>query len=198
MRPFTPHNKNNMVAWMAAKCGPEDYGKIILYQFPKDKLIYGPAQIEARINQDPGISPQLTLWNQSGSRVNRGNQLVIPIEKSLIYVKPMYLQSETSQIPELTRVVVAYGDDLVMEPTLDAAIARIFGGSSTPSPEVAAPSSTAPSGTVSADARRLINQATQQFRRAKEAQRNGDWAEYGDQLRALEQTLKQLQQTGSR
>ena len=200
MRPFTPQNKSNMVAWMAAKCGPKDRGKTILYEFPKDKLIYGPAQIESRINQDTTISEQLTLWNQSGSRVNRGNQLVIPIEKSLIYVKPLYLQSETSEIPELKRVVVAYGEDLAMEPTLDAALARIFGGASAPSPEVGPPTPAAPGppGKTPAEVRRLINQAIGQYDRAKAAQQKGDWATYGEQVRALEQTLKQLQQTESR
>lgn len=197
MRPFTPRNKSNMVAWMAAKCGPTDYGKIILYDFPKDKLIYGPAQIEARINQEPTISQQLTLWNQSGSRVNRGNLLVIPIEKSLLYVKPLYLQSETSKIPELKRVVVSYGNQLAMEPTLDAALARIFGGGAAPSPTAAptatgAPApATAPS--TSTDVRKLINQAVDQYDRAQEAQRRGDWAGYGEQQRALDQTLRQLQ-----
>ena len=192
MRPFTPHNKSNMVAWMAAKCGPKDYGDTILYEFPKDKLIYGPAQIEARINQDSTISPQLTLWNQSGSRVNRGNLLVIPIEKSLVYVKPIYLQSETSQIPELKRVVVAYGDELVMEPTLDGAFASLFGGAAAPQPEIAAPSPTAPTAKTPSNVKALVDQAIGQFQRAKEAQRNGDWAAYGEQLKALEKTLNQL------
>jgi len=200
MRPFTPHKKNNMVAWMAAKCGPEDYGRIILYEFPKDKLIYGPAQIESRINQDPVISPQLTLWNQSGSRVNRGNQLVVPIEQSIIYVKPLYLQSETSQIPELKRVIVAYGDQLAMEPTLDAALARIFGGKleAPAAPGSRPPVPTAPAGKApTSELQRLINQAVTQLERAKELQRQGDWAGYGEQLRQLEQTLKKLrEQTG--
>lgn len=194
MRPFTPHGKDNMVAWMAAKCGPEDYGQIILYEFPKDKLIYGPAQIEARINQETSISQQLTLWNTSGSRVNRGNQLVIPIEKSLIYVKPLYLQSETSQIPELKRVIVAYGNQVAMEPTLDGALARIFGGGA-PSAAPTAPGVPAPATApgTSTDVRRLINQAVDQYNRAQDAQRKGDWAGYGEQTRALENTLKQLQ-----
>jgi uncharacterized protein len=193
MRPFTPHGKDNMVAWMAAKCDPDDYGKIILYEFPKDKLIYGPAQIEARINQEPAVSQQLTLWNQGGSRVNRGNQLVIPIEKSLIYVKPLYLQSETSQIPELKRVIVAYGNQLAMEPTLDAALARIFGGAApSAEPTAAAPTAAVAPGTP-AQVRKLINQAVDEYNRAQDAQRKGDWAGYGEQQRALEQTLKQLQ-----
>ncbi len=195
MRPFTPHNKSNMVAWMAAKCGPDEYGKIILYQFPKDKLIYGPAQIEARINQEPSISQEVTLWNQSGSRVNRGNLLVIPVEQGLIYVKPLYLQAETSQIPELKRVVVAYGDQVAMEPTLDGALARIFGGSgaSSSAPSTGSTTTAAPGTTI--DLRGLIDQAVQQYDGAQNAQKSGNWAGYGDQVKSLGQTLKQLQRT---
>ena len=195
MRPFTPHNKPNMVAWMAAKCGPEDYGDIILYEFPKNKLVYGPAQIESRINQDPAISPQLTLWNQAGSRVNRGNLLVIPIEQSFIYVKPLYLQSETSKIPELKRVIVAYGNELAMEPTLDAALARVFGGAAAPAPSVQpTPSALTPGQAPTSEVQRLANQAAAELQRAEELQRQGDWAGYGEQMKKLQQTLKQLQQ----
>ena len=197
MRPFTPHNKNNMVAWMAAKCGPEDYGKIVLYEFPKDKLVYGPSQIESRVNQDPAISSQLTLWNQVGSRVNRGNLLVIPIEKSLIYVEPLYLQAETSKIPELTRVIVAYGNRVVMELTLEAALTRIFGGKAAPAAP-SAPSVTVPSQAPSSEVQALANQAAQELQKAQELARNGDWAGYGDQLTKLQQTLKQLQQASQR
>ena len=199
MRPFTPHNKNNMVAWMAAKSGPQDYGRVILYEFPKDKLIYGPAQIESRINQDPTISPQLSLWDQSGSRVNRGNQLVIPIGQSIIYVKPLYLQSATSQIPELKRVIVAYGNELAMEPTLEAALARVFGAGAAPGVE-AMPSRVAagglPGAAPTAAQQRLIDQAWDQLERAKEAQQRGDWAAYGARLRELEETLRQLRRQG--
>jgi hypothetical protein len=199
MRPFTPHNKSNMVAWMAAKCGPENYGKIILYEFPKDKLIYGPAQIESRINQDPIISAQLTLWNQAGSRVYRGNQLVIPIEKSIVYVKPLYLQSETSKIPELKRVVVSYGNQVAMEQTLDAALIRIFGGKAAPAPAApSAPSVTAPPQAPGSQVQMLANQAAQELQKAQELARNGDWAGYGDQLTKLQQTLKQLQQASQK
>mgnify|MGYP000901790316 CR=1 FL=1 len=194
MLPFTPVNKDNMVAWIAARCDPADYGRMILYQFPKDKLVYGPAQIESRINQDPAISPQLTLWNQQGSQVNRGNLLVIPIDQSILYVKPIYLESQTSKIPELKRVVAAYGSQLVMEPTLDAAIARIFGGgvnlpqaSATPAAPLqqAAPS---PQGR----AQKLAERAIEEFRRAQEAQRKGDWAGYGEEIKRLERTLQEL------
>src|SRR5206468_137035 len=110
----------------AARCDPPDYGKLIVYQFPKDKLVYGPFQIEARINQNTDISQQLSLWNQLGSRVIRGNLLVIPIENSILYVTPLYLRAESGQLPELKRVIAAYGDRVVMEETLPAALAALF------------------------------------------------------------------------
>lgn len=198
MLPFTPINKDNMIAWMAAKCDPEVYGEMILYQFPKKELIYGPAQIESRVNQDPVISPQLTLWGQKGSRVNRGNLLVIPIEESIIYVEPLYLESETSKIPELKRVIVAYGNHIAMEQTLDDALERIFGGAAAGppgQPPRAGPAVAGPPGAgMTPEARRLINQAVTQFNRAEELQRQGDWAGYGEQLRRLEQTLVRLRQ----
>jgi uncharacterized membrane protein (UPF0182 family) len=201
MLPFTPVNKDNMIAWMAARCGPEDYGKIVLFSFPKEQLIFGPAQIESRINQDSTISEQLTLWGQIGSRVNRGNQLVIPIEKSILYVKPLYLESETSKIPELKRVIVAYGSEIAMEQTLEQALARVFGGGA-PAPEAAAPTTAAPRPPSAAPAagttRQLIDRAVSQFERAQELQRKGDWAGYGEEVRRLEQTLKQLQAQSGR
>ncbi len=199
MLPFTPANKDNMVAWMAAKCGPNEYGRMVLYHFPKDKWTSGPAQIESRINQDPLISQQLSLWNQRGSQVNRGNLLVIPIEKSLIYVEPLYLESETSKIPELKRVIVAYGDKISMEETLDGALGRIFGeGISTDSRERPAavggkPAvAEVPGVTQKPDVGKLTDQAISEYQRAKELQRKGDWAGYGQELNKLEGTLNRL------
>lgn len=199
MLPFTPINKDNMIAWMAAKCDPANYGEVVLYQFPKKELIFGPAQIESRINQDPVISPQLTLWSQSGSRVNRGNQLVIPIEQSIIYVKPLYLESETSKIPELKRVIVAYGNQIAMEQTLEASLQRIFGGRAAPREAVPRPAVPAgpPEKAPAPEIQRLINQAVTQFERAQELQRQGDWAGYGEQVRRLEQTLRQLRESAA-
>ena len=101
MQPFTPVNKNNMIAWMAGRSDGENYGELIVYNFPKDQLVYGPMQIESRIEQDTEISQLLTLWGQLGSRVIRGDLLVIPIENSILYVEPVYLQAETSELPEL-------------------------------------------------------------------------------------------------
>ncbi|MHB0912000.1 MAG: UPF0182 family membrane protein [Armatimonadota bacterium] len=193
MLPFTPTNKNNMIAWMAAKSGPEDYGKLTLYQFPRNELVQGPANIESRIRQDSSISPQLSLWDQRGSRVNWGNLLVIPIENSVLYVKPLYLESETSKIPELKRVVVAYGGRVVMEETLPAALSRIFGGAA---PEEERRPVQGPTAAPSGASQRLIDQANREFRQAEEAQRKGDWAAYGEHIRRLGETLRRLRQGG--
>jgi uncharacterized membrane protein (UPF0182 family) len=126
MLPFTPTNKNNMIAWMSAKCDPEEYGQIKVYKFPKERTIYGPMQIESRIDQNTDISQKLTLWGQMGSRVIRGNLMVIPIKDSLVYVEPIYLQATQSKFPELKRVIFSYGDKIVMAKTLDEAVTQVF------------------------------------------------------------------------
>jgi uncharacterized protein len=127
MLPMVPSQRENMIAWLAARCDPPDYCKLIVYEFPKEKLVYGPFQIEARLNQNTQISQQISLWNQMGSRVVRGNLLVVPIDNSILYVSPLYLRAETGQLPELKRVIAAYGDRVVMEETLPAALAALFG-----------------------------------------------------------------------
>ncbi len=126
LTPLTPTKRNNLVAWLAARSDGQNYGKLLLYQFPKQELVFGPGQIEARINQQPQISEQFSLWDQQGSRVIKGNLLVIPIEQSLLYVEPIYLEAEKNSLPTLIRVVVAYKDSIVMAPTLDQAIETIF------------------------------------------------------------------------
>ncbi len=125
--PFTPEGRNNMIAWMAARSDPEHYGELITYRLPKDRLIFGPAQIESRIDQDPEISRQLALWDQRGSRVIRGNLLVVPIENSFMYVEPVFLLADRDDIPQLQRVIVAVGDDISMQPTIQAAMIDLFG-----------------------------------------------------------------------
>ena len=183
-----------MVAWLAARCDQPGYGELIEYAFPKDRVIYGPQQIEARIDQDTVISQQLSLWNQMGSKVIRGNLLVIPIEESLIYVMPLYLRAQGGRIPELTRVVVAYQNRVVMEETLDAGLAQLFGGpgAATRAP-VRVSETRGAASAVSARAADLARRANESFRRAVEAQRVGDWARYGEELRRLEDVLRQLQ-----
>ncbi len=127
MLPFTPRGKSNLSAWMVAQSDGENYGQLVTYTFPKQKLIYGPNQIVARINQDAEVSRQISLWDQRGSKVIQGTMLVIPIEESLIYVRPLYLKADAGKIPELKRVIVGYEDRIAMESTLEKALAKIFG-----------------------------------------------------------------------
>jgi hypothetical protein len=190
--PFVPTNKDNMISWMAARCDPENYGRLVLYQFPKQRLIYGPSQIEARIDQTPEISEQMTLWSQAGSRVIRGNLLVIPVEDSLMYVEAVYLQAESSQLPELKRVIVSYENSIVMEKTLDGALRKVFGSSSLPSAEEQ--ERQVASGEVPAGPywQGLVERASVEYQAAVSAQKLGDWAAYGAELERLEQTLKSL------
>ncbi len=206
--PFTPATRDNMVAWLAARSDGAEYGKLLLYKFPRDRLIYGPAQIDARIDQDPTISAQLTLWNQMGSRVIRGNLLVIPIGASTLYVEPIYLQAEASRLPELKRVVLATGNRLVMEPTLGEAIARIFGPETAqalgtgvaPAPPGAAPvAGRAPPETGVTDARAAAaaRAAREAYQRALEALRAADFARFGEELRALDERLRELEQAAT-
>ena len=165
----------------------------MVYRFPKQSLVYGPAQIVNRINQDPEISRQTSLWDQHGSEVIRGHLLVIPIEESLIYVQPIYLRAEGGGIPELKRVVVAYQNQVVMEETLDAGLARLFSGAaaSPPAAVAAEPPSAARSG--AGRAADLTSQAVQLYQSAIAAQRAGDWAQYGADLARLGEVLRQLQ-----
>ena len=127
LTPFTPQNRDNMIAWLAARCDFPDYGRMLFYELPKEKLIYGPNQISAMIDQSTTISQQLTLWDQKGSNVIRGKLIVIPIENSFLYVVPLYLKAEGTNFPQLKRVIVATGDKVVMEPTLDEALSSLFG-----------------------------------------------------------------------
>jgi uncharacterized membrane protein (UPF0182 family) len=137
--PFTPRQRNNLIAWLAARSDGANYGKLLLYEFPKQQLIYGPEQIEARINQDPIISQQISLWNRQGSRAIQGNLLVIPIEQSLLYVEPLYLEAEQNSLPTLVRVIVAYENRIAMAETLDQAIRAVFQTPETAAPAVVRP-----------------------------------------------------------
>ena len=188
--PFTPSRKDNMIAWLAARSDPPNYGKLIAYNFPKQKLIYGPRQIEARIDQDSFISQQLTLWGQRGSQVIRANLLAVPIERSLLYVQPLYLAAEKGQLPELKRVVVAFGDRIAMEETLEAALAGVFGGRA--APQVAAAAAGPPTVPAAGSGTSLAEAAADAFNRALARQRAGDWAGYGDQMKRLGETLQKL------
>jgi uncharacterized protein len=206
MLPFTPRAKDNLSAWLAARSDGEHYGKMQVFQFPKQKVIFGPRQVVARINQDQTISPQVTLWNQQGSAVIWGTLMVIPVEESLIYVRPLYLRASGGRIPELQRVIVVYQNQIVMEPTLDEALARLFGGAVPRTPEVeltqgpaqppaavnAAAGPAPPASRDPVDA--LAAEARGHYDRAIEAQRAGDWAKYGEELRLLGQILDRMSQ----
>lgn len=180
MLPMVPSQRENMVAWLVARCDPSVYGKLIVYTFPKDKLVFGPFQIEARIQQNTEISQQISLWNQMGSRVIRGHLVVVPIENSILYVSPLYLRAESGQLPELKRVIAAYGDRVVMEDSLGEALAALFKETAQAAP--------APRGTVDARAR----EALAHYDRAIERMKAGDWSGFGAELDALRPLLEAL------
>jgi uncharacterized membrane protein (UPF0182 family) len=179
--PFTPTNKNNMIAWLAARNDGEEYGKMLVYKFPKDKLIYGPMQLEALIDQDSEISQQITLWSQSGSTVIRGNLLAIPIEDSVLYAEPLYLRAEKGEIPQLRRVIVSDGANLTMDTNLERALRRLFDR-----PVDEKSETMLQEGVTLND---FIKNAIKYYLEAKDASREGDWALYGQRLNQLEETL---------
>jgi uncharacterized membrane protein (UPF0182 family) len=193
MVPFTPRGKDNLASWMVARNDGERYGELVVYRFPKQSLVFGPTQIVNRINQDTEIARQVSLWDQGGSQVIRGNLLVIPIEESLIYVMPLYLRAQGGRIPELKRVVVAHENRVVMEETLEEGLAQLFGGGGTVEPSRIAAAPGAAGQPANARAVDLARRAGESFRRAVEAQRAGDWARYGQELSRLEEVLRQLQ-----
>jgi len=185
--PYTPAKRDNLAAWLAARCDEPDYGKLLIYTFPRDRLIFGPKQVDARINQDSYISQQLTLWDQRGSEVIRGSLLVIPIERSLLYVQPLYLAAaDKVGLPELRRVIVAYENDVVMEENLELALQRLFGAKAI----VGKADMTAED--VKSTTSELAKEAMRVFEKAIELQRQGNWAGYGEEIKKLEQLLKRI------
>ena len=198
MTPFTPRGKDNLAAWMVARMDGDQYGKLVVYRFPNQSLVYGPKQIANRINQDTDISRQITLWDQKGSQVIRGELLVIPIKESLIYVQPVYLRAEGGTIPELKRVVVAHENRVAMAETLEEGLSALFGdGAPARAATVAgsASDSAATSGVgpgTTGAATGLVQQAQQHYDRAIAAQRAGDWAAYGREIEQLGAALQQL------
>ena len=203
MLPFTPRLKDNLAAWMVARSDGQHYGKLIAFAFPKQTVIFGPRQIVARINQDETISPQITLWNQQGSQVLQGTLLVIPIEESLLYIRPLYLRAAGGRIPELKRVIVAYQNQIVMEETLSLALDRLFGrvpeNLQLASTEQGGPSATVSMTSSQTDALEvppqglaLAEQARVHYERAIQAQRDGNWSLYGDEVTRLGEILDRL------
>ncbi len=187
-----PARQHDRAGWRPARI-PPNYGRLIVYNFPKQKLVYGPRQIDARIDQDPVISQQLALWNQRGSTVIRGSLLAIPIDQSLIYVQPLYLAaSEQGALPELRRVIVAHGNQIAMEPTLEQSLARIFGGRVAPAAAAAAPPAAGAPAAPPVGDRAIAQRALEIYQRAQDAVRRGDWAAYGSEQKRLEDTLREL------
>jgi uncharacterized membrane protein (UPF0182 family) len=187
--PFSPSKRDNLAAWLTARCDGLNYGKVMAYTFPRERLIYGPKQIDARINQDSFISQQLSLWNQRGSEVIRGSLLVIPIEKSLLYIQPLFLAADKAGLPELKRVIVAFGDQVVMEENLELALQQIFGGR-----KVAAEAARTVTADQKASPATLAKEAMGIYDKVTNLQRQGDWAGYGEELRKLGQVLKRMTQ----
>jgi hypothetical protein len=212
MLPFTPSKKANMIAWLAARSDMPNYGDLLVYKLPKEKLIFGPMQVEARVDQQTDISRELTLWGQKGSRVIRGNLMAIPIEESFLYVEPVYLQAsqeskpeiEASRrmtgspmgrperpkrsiaLPELKRVIVAYGSEVAMRENLTGALSAIF-------KETALPRETTPVGGIEKRSTRdLVASALDHYRTAQESLKVGDWAGYGRALDGMERILEEL------
>lgn len=202
--PFTPSQRNNMIAWMVARCDQPNYGDVEILLFPKERVILGPKQIENRIDQSTEISEQFTLWGQAGSRVIRGNLLVLPINNALLYVEPIFLEAESGGLPELARVIVVFQETVVMEDSLERALIRIFGAIDALPPDididdppVDQPESEDPitgDRPVIDDAMlvELIRQAQDVYEEALERQQEGDWAGYGEKIKELEQILNDL------
>ncbi len=194
MVPMVPSRRDNMIAWLAARCDAPDYGKLVVYEFPKEKLVYGPFQIEARINQTTEISQQLTLWNQMGSRVIRGaNLLVIPIENSILYVSPLYLRAEHGHLPELKRVIAAYGEHVVMKETLEEALSALFLEPGAAPPALRTTEEMSHPRPAPGQAR----QALDRYNQAVERLKSGDWKGFGTQFDAMREILEEMNRTST-
>ncbi len=227
MLPFSPNGRSNMIGWLGAQSDGADYGKAVSFTFPSSQTVYGPAQVEAAVNQDPNISSQRTLWGQQGSQVIFGNLLVVPVEDSLLYVQPLYIESEQTKLPQFKRVVVFYRapagakplpsgeqQNVVMGPTLEEALSKIFGpkpappeaktaateevptaaGSSSAAASIPPPPTgdAASSAALSPRAKELITKANREFEAAEKALKAGDFAGYGRHVEAVKKTLGEL------
>src|SRR3989338_11253291 len=185
IRPFIPRGKDNMVAWMAASSNPDSYGNLEVFRLSKQELIYGPMQIEARINQDTDIAKLFTLWSQQGSQVIRGNMIVIPIKDSFLYIEPVHLKASAGgALPQLKRVVVAYEDKLTMQPTLDEALQVLFRAST------AKPQEQEEESMLSGTLGERFAQASRLYDEAQAALQQGDFATYAQKIEELGRILK--------
>lgn len=193
--PFTPKDKKNLTGLLVARNDGEEYGELVLYQMPKSKIVYGPMQVEAQIDQNTEISKEFSLWNSSGSKYSRGNMFVVPIEESLLYIEPVYLEATNSSIPEVKRVIVAYGDSIAYEATLAEALDSLFGeGSATESggDEEASEGGASTGSDKELSQTEIIRNAQEAFENAQQAQQDGDWAKYGEYLNELDKYLNML------
>ena len=195
--PFTPKDKKNLTGLLVARNDGDNYGKLVLYQMPKSKIVYGPMQVEAQIDQNTEISKEFSLWSSAGSSYSRGNMFVVPIEDSLLYIEPVYLEATNSSIPEVKRVIVAYGDQIAYEATLADALNSLFGeGSAHESPgseEASGDTDTSAGGSdASLSQTEIVSRAQEAFDNAQKAQIDGDWAKYGEYLKELEKYLNML------
>jgi uncharacterized membrane protein (UPF0182 family) len=196
LMPFTPLRRDNMIAWLAARSDGAAYGRLVAFLFPKQRLVFGPRQVAARIDQDAVISQQLTLWSQRGSTVLRGSLLAVPVEESLVYVQPLYLAAEKGSIPELKRVIVAYGNQIAMGENFEISLQSIFGrrpSLAPPSPAGTRPTDTPPDGVGD-----LVRRAWETWMRGQDALRRGDWGTYGDAQGRLEEVLRALRERAPR
>jgi uncharacterized membrane protein (UPF0182 family) len=196
LMPFTPLRRDNMIAWLAARSDGPAYGRLVAFLFPKQRLVFGPRQVAARIDQDAVISQQLTLWSQRGSAVLRGSLLAVPVEESLVYVQPLYLAAEKGSIPELKRVIVAYGNQIAMTETFDASLQSIFGRR--PSGPAPPAGDGRPGEVLGETVSGLVGRAWEAWTRAQDALRRGDWGAYGEAQRRVEEALKALRERAPR
>lgn len=193
MIPFTPKSKQNMTAIMMARNDGNRYGQLLVYKFPKNKTVYGPMQIEAQIDQNTEISKEFSLWNSSGSKYRRGDLFVIPINNSIMYVEPVYLEASNQAIPEMKRVIVAYGDKIAYESTLEDALADLFGEDENGGQSQSASASSGKNNSGKSNTKELIQKANEAYENAVNAQKSGNWKKYGDYLDDLEKYLNQLE-----
>ncbi|MDD2619581.1 MAG: UPF0182 family protein [Syntrophomonadaceae bacterium] len=193
MTPFSPKSRPNMVAWMAARTDGDNYGKMLVYRFPKQETIYGPEQIESRINQNTEIAQQISLWDQRGSKVYRGNLLVIPLKTSLLYVEPLYLQAEKNNLPELKRVIVGFENKIVMEPSLDQALLKLFNKQPGTANDVTQPANIDDNLSATEGIEGLAKLAREYYNRANQLLKEGDWAGYGENIKKLNEVISKLE-----
>lgn len=200
MLPFVVQGKHNMVGLLLQRNHPEHYGELMLYRLPKNETVYGPLQMENRIDNDPDISREMTLWSQGGSSVIRGNLLVVPYRSTLLYVEPIYITSQNNaSLPELKRIVVGYGDAIAMEPTLEASLRRVFGeAQGAPKPENTTPDVTVPSDAELDSLESQINSLLESYDKFRQSAQQNDWKSMGDSMQKLDEQMERLRQYSQR